>query len=134
MATITATAARGSIPAKYCHQGVISRSVEWTATTALSAGDVIQMCHIPAGARVLTVRFAGGSGTGMCEVGDGNNVDRYADSVSWSAAFLPVFSTILTGMGYTYTADDTIDVNVPTVTTGTAVGTVYLDVTYTMDP
>jgi hypothetical protein len=63
------------------------------------------------------------------DVGDGGNVDRYIDGADTSAAtFFRMGSagTEIGGMGYQYTADDTIDcLNLGTAATGTIVLTVF---------
>lgn len=144
MATLTASAAQSVVPAKYAVNGVISRVVSYslgaTANPNLSTGDVIQMVRVPAGAVVLDVRvvvdqLSGGNYT--ITVGDGNSAGRYYGSLSTgstsavftqtNAAFVP------SSIGYSYSAEDTIDITVGTATTATASGVVRLAISYTLD-
>lgn len=138
MATKTATAAQSISPAHYNVNGVTSRVVDYTLNAvSLSAGDVIQMCKVPPGARIidLTISFdllgaAGVSSYTLTGIGDGNDADRYmlSQSVVTSAV---VRMSVPGGFGYSYSAEDTIDVTIGTVTSGTAAtGTVRLSLTY----
>lgn len=137
MATITATAAQSVNPPVYYEKGPVTRVVSHTVSTALSAGDVVQMLRVPSGCTVVDLKlktdlFGGGNATMI--VGDGNDTDRYLGSTSTSASLAAVVSILPTGFGYTYTADDTIDIVFATVTSASAVGVVTLAVTYTNTP
>ncbi|SRR6266404_1564379 len=137
MATLTATAAQSTVPAKYRVNGTITRVVDYTVNPALSAGDVIQMMRVPNGACIVDVKFAsdlfGGGNATITGVGDGNSANRYIGSASTSNSIATVISMSSSGLGYSYSAEDTIDITIGTVTSASAVGTLRLAVAYTMD-
>jgi hypothetical protein len=141
MATLTATAAQSTVPAKYAINGVITRVVDYslgaTGNPNLSTGDVIQMLRVPNGAIVTDVWFvtdqlSGGNYT--VTVGDGNDADRYFASLSTgSTSGINKMTLVGTGLGYSYSAEDTIDITASTVTTATASGVLRLVVSYIID-
>lgn len=144
MATLTASAAQSNVPAKYRIGGVISRAVDYslgaTANPALSSGDVLQMLRVPVGACILDVRLvvdqlSGGNYT--FTIGDGNSATRYYGSLSSGSTSAMYIMTNAAaqqaGIGYVYTAEDTIDITVGTATTATASGVLRLIVSYTLD-
>lgn len=138
MATLTSTACQTSAsgfflnPPRYIENGVVARSAQYTFGLAESAGDILQMIPIPKGAMVIDTQVqvnghTGGNGT--LQVGDGNSATRYStNSYSVSAV-----GRMVQGLGYSYSAEDTIDVTFNAVTTGTAVGTIRLTVLYSFD-
>lgn len=144
MATLTASAAQANVPAKYHIKGNITRVVDYslgaTGNPNLSTGDVLQMVRVPAGALILDLRLfvdklSGGNYT--FTIGDGLSASRYAGSISsgsTSALFTMASTGFLpSGIGYSYSAEDTIDIVVGTATTATASGVVRLIVSYTLD-
>lgn len=138
MATLTSTACQTSAsgfflnPPKYIQNGVISRTAIYTKTAAESAGDVIQMVPVPKGASIVDVYavFGLGGGATTLNIGDGNSTGRFAASVSSNVA---VVQRANVGLGYSYSAEDTIDIVIGTATSATAVGTYRLTVLYAMD-
>lgn len=138
MATFTSTACQTSSGGfflnapKYIDEGVIARSAIYTFTAAQSAGDIIQMIPIPKGAAIHDVLVqCDGKAAGAdiaVQAGDGNSVARYIATASGSAV-----TRLTAGLGYSYSAEDTIDVKVSTVTSATAGGSVRLTVVYSMD-
>jgi hypothetical protein len=106
---------------------------------ALSAGDVIQMMRVPNGACVLSVQMtiidAPTTHTGVitANIGDGNDISRYAASVVFSGTVVALTSIPSRGMGYSYSAEDTIDIQVAAVSAAGASGGLRLVVMYTMD-
>lgn len=138
MAVLTASACQTNAsgfllnPPKYIERGMIARTVTYTFVAAQSAGDVIMMVPVPRGAQIndLIVQggFVAGSGSITVTPGDGGVANRFG---SLSAVNVAVHATL--GIGYTYSADDTIDLAVTTVTTATATGSVRLSVFYSMD-
>lgn len=138
MATKTATAAQSTVAARYDAVGPVTRVVEYTLNgVSFSAGDVIQMVRVPAGAKfvdfVISWDLLGAAGTSsytFTGLGDGNDADRYMTSTS-AVTSAVVRMSIPGGQGYSYSAEDTIDLTVGTVTSGTAAtGTVRLSFTY----
>src|SRR5574337_538993 len=125
MATLTATAAQANAPA-VMNIGPTTREVRYTLNgVALSSGDVIQMLKVPSGARIcdmtLIVDAIGGAGTSAYTMllGDGNATGRYMGSTSVVTSAV-IRLALPAGFGYSYSAEDTIDVVVGTVTSGTA--------------
>ena len=125
--------------------GIVSRTKTHTNTVAYVVNDVIEMIKIPKGATVLDVKLAsddidGGSNLTL-SVGDGSVVDRYIkDSTVGQAGGVAVYGSGVSGamgnavnLGYTYTADDTIDVKVTTAPASDGIGSITLTVLYTMD-
>lgn len=141
MATFTATAAQTNAsgfflnPPRYIENGVVSRSAAFNFALAQSAGDVIQMVPIPRGAMVIDIVMAAsnmGGANFTYGVGDGNSTTRYLNSQSTSANG-PVARPYISGSGYSYSADDTIDVIMQTAGSASAVGTLRLTVLYQFD-
>ena len=138
MATYTSTACQTSAagfflnPPKYIQDGLIVRSAIYSFTANQSAGDIVQMVPIPKGAQIAGVAVqCKGKGAGAdiaVQVGDGNSVARFVATASGS-----VVTQMVSGLGYSYSTDDTIDVKVSSVTSATAGGSVRLSVAYSMD-
>ena len=113
---------------------ITSVTSSYTIAVALVTSDVIQMCKIPAGATVQEVIFSGSAsigGTASLTIGDGADVDRFITATSFASAALARLNAH-TGHGYTYTAEDTIDVAAASMATGTTAAVVTLTVIYTM--
>lgn len=133
MGTYTSNKAKSGIPARAVHAGVNTVVGVYSATAAITAASVIQMVKIPKGATVIAVRtlgYAGAESQGL-SVGDGNSSARYNATTSASAATPILHNTV--GLGYTYTADDTIDVTVVDLTSATGLGVLTLAADYVMD-
>jgi len=139
MATLTATACQTNTsgfflhPPKYNEKGMQSTTVQYTFAASQSAGDVIQMVPVMKGAQihdvlVSTSGFTGGLVT--LGVGDGLSAKRYG---SGSAVAASSWRPTQFGIGYSYSADDTIDLLVDAVSTATATGTVRLTVFFSFD-
>lgn len=140
MATLTSTAAQSTVPAKVtvnCDITVMSDySMGATGNPNLSAGDVLQMVRVPSGARILDVWLISDALTGgnyTVTVGDGNSAARYFGSLSPGSTSSVNKMTQAAGFVYSYSADDTVDITIGTVTTATAAGVLRLMVKYTMD-
>ena len=138
MATLTATAAAANSQAVYRENALVSRHVSFNpGGVALSAGDVIQMVKVPAGAVIndmtVTISSSAQSYT-ITGLGDGNNTTRYLASSSL-VLVQAVRMTQPGGFGYSYSAEDTIDIVVGTVTSGTAANAdIRLNISYTNMP
>lgn len=139
MATFTATAAQSTVPAKYKINGDISRVVTFSVSTigSLSAGDVIQMVRVPNGACILSMRLwtdqFGTANATIGSVGDGISAGRYMGSASTSNSLAVALIINPSAIGYSYSAEDTVDIVIGTVTSGSNVGVLTLALTYTMD-
>lgn len=149
MATYTSTACQASASgfllnaAKVIENGVIAKSAVFTFTTSASAGDVVQMVPVPKSAQIhdLTLAVTGGMAAGSnvaFTVGDGNSTTRYSTSQSAAAATGAGSGIFLrmnnyAGNGYSYSAEDTIDVTIGTVGSMSAQMSIRLTVLYSMD-
>jgi hypothetical protein len=133
MAIKTATKAQTGVQPKGTSVGLYAWASSYTATASLSAGDVIQMCKIPQRNTVIFLAVSGGSGTGSINVGDGVSPARYISGLSMTTT--TAYTVINTQyVPYSYSTDDTIDITVSAVTTGTAAGTINLFTITAMDP
>jgi hypothetical protein len=143
MATLTSAKVASGVQPKVNATGDITVTGYYSVTATLVAADVIQMVKIPAGATVIGGRLFGSSGTALVTVGDGDSAARYISSTSIVSpgAAVAFYANIVGSAGtaagvfpYTYSANDTIDITIGTVATGTVVGAFSVSVTYTMDP
>lgn len=138
MATLTASAAQSTIPAKFRINGTISRVISFSTPAAgYSAGDVVQMLRVPNGACITDLKFwtdlFGTSNATITGVGDGVSANRYIASASTSSSLAVALLITQGGLGYSYSVEDTIDITIGTVTSASNVGVLTLMVTYTMD-
>lgn len=150
MATGTSNKAASGVQPRTLHAGVQSVSAIFTIDaahapngTGLSAGDVLQMVKIPAGATILDLKLFGGGGGGAytVSVGDGNSVARFLSATTFASAGqvysiyqnVPQIVTATANGAYQYSADDTIDITVVSVLTATLAGIFTLNVSYAMD-
>jgi hypothetical protein len=135
MATFTASAAQANAPVIYAVNRVVTRVVEYTQSASYSAGDVIQMCRIPNGAVVTDVRISGSFSAGVVTVniGDGNDVSAYGASVVLSGAGVQVANTFTPyrGLGRSYSAEDTVDLQVAAISTPPANAVIRMAISYT---
>lgn len=135
MATFTATAAQSTSPAFYNANGMTSRVVRYTHPIALSAGDVIQMVRIPNGAVINQVAYGYSISAGVVTVnlGDGNDTSAYAASsvLSVSAVNVVIVATNLRGVGRSYSAEDTIDFVVTTLSAVPGTTDLMISIMYT---
>jgi len=135
MATLTSNAAAGSAPTKAIHAGVQAATEDYTVSTTLATGDIIQMVKVPKGARIIGGHVAfnlTGTPNLPFSLGDGGDADRFMTSttVNSTAAFQAFNSSV---MDHDYTDDDTIDLTVGTVTAAPTGGTITVTVLYQMD-
>lgn len=106
-------------------------------TAALVINDVVQMVKIPSGAVICEVILGVDDlddGTALVlDVGDGDSAERFIKDSTAGQAGGFVRLDQMAGLGYQYTAADTIDVKVSTAPgTGATSGTITLAVMYTM--
>lgn len=107
----------------------------YTVSANLATNDVLQMVKVPSGATIVDLTYAtnaqiAATTTGV--VGDGNSTGRFISSADRGAAAIMTRLNVPAGVGYTYTADDTIDVVYTTITTPTTGAVIKLAVTYTL--
>lgn len=142
MATLTASAAQSTVPAKYHEIATIHRVVDYsigaTANPNLSTGDVIQMVKVPKGCIITDLKLAVDALTGgnyTFTIGDSGNAARYFGSLSsGSTSALYIMTNAAanaSSMGYSYSIEDAISITVGTATTATAAGVLRLFVSYT---
>lgn len=101
-----------------------------------AANDIIQMVEVPNGATILDLWVSStdidtdGTPAVVFSVGDGGDVDRFVlDSTIGQAGGVARLNNPA-GCGYSYTADDTIDIKIVTVADVKAAGTIVLTVFY----
>lgn len=149
MATLTSSKVASSVPAKETNQHLIHVAATYELTAALALDDVIQMVKVPKGAVIVELVLAtddldsNGAPAIVLDVGDGADTDRFIDGYTGAQANGNISrlgagmaaSKFADALGYTYTADDTIDIHVQVApATGTATGTIVLVVIYSCDP
>lgn len=114
----------------------ISAGVVYEVTTVLTLPNdavdtnVFQMVPVPKGARVVEVIASALAQAATIAVGDGDDPDRYIASASVAAAAVTRLNKAV-GMGYRYTANDTIDITLGA--TPTDGGTVTLTVLFVQE-
>lgn len=110
----------------------ITGTYEWAE--ALEVNDIVQMVKVPKGAKIIDVILGTDdldTATGnTLSVGDGTTADRFITASTVSQAGGIVRMSNIGGMGYVYTADDTIDIKVIAVGTSATSGTMVLTVLY----
>lgn len=136
MPTLTASAAYSRVQPR---AGIGVNSVQGEIElTSVTASDVVQMVKVPLGAAIIDVKVSGdgaGTITGTITVGDGNDPNRYITATSASGAMAAQsINSAAGGVGYEYTATDTIDVTFDAVSVGSGTMTLRLQALYTMDP
>ena len=136
MGTLTGSKAGSGVQARSHVAGTVSVYAEYTASATVSAGDVVQMVKVPKGAMVTDMRLSTNTLADQgahLQVGDGVDTDRYI-SASGGTVVAGTDINQASGLGYEYTADDTIDIKVVVVGgTATAAAVYKLTVQYTMD-
>lgn len=133
MATFTASAAQSFSPAIYRENAVIARTIRYMQTVAQSAGDVVQMVTVPKGATInlvhVAVSFSAGAIT--VNIGDGLDTSKYGASVVLSGSVVALTSMPHRGLGYSYSAEDTIDLQMAVVSAPPTSAVFILQVMYT---
>lgn len=129
MSTLTASAAvSGAQP--IANIGPNAFRETYTLAADLSAGDVIQMAKVPAGAKMIvgnvSVNIPGQGQMGFT-VGDGLDPDRFVLSATASSTLVH-FNSL--AMDYEYTAADTIDITIDSIASATAVGSISIGGVY----
>jgi len=140
MATRTTTATDAGSPTKGLRVGLVQVTAQYSygAGLSASAGDVIQMVNVPKGAQVVYLAVSGGSGDMLAAVGDGIDPDRYIayatmGSAGTSGASVRTIILHSANVPYVYSADDTIDIDISTVSVGTITGGFHLTAIFAMD-
>lgn len=134
MATFTASAAQSNAPAIMHVNRTITRIVRYAAAAALSAGDVVQMLKVPAGAVVTRVvnGVSASAGAITVNIGDGNDTSAYGASIVLSGQAINAGSVTYRGFGRSYSAEDTVDFVVTAVSAAPGTVDLVLIVEYTL--
>lgn len=128
-------------PARYNVAGNFEVYGSFALSAALVINDVIQMCKVPSGARILDIEvYCDDLDTNVApqlllEIGDGGNTDRFVEActLGQDASFVRGIQT-KDGFCYQYTDDDTIDIKVNTApATGAVTGDIKMRVTCCVD-
>ncbi len=89
MATMIASAALSTVQPRAVHAGVNSVYSVYSLTATLSAGDIIQMCKLPDGARVINASLLSNVNpfamVGVFNLGTRADVDQFIMSATVSA-------------------------------------------------
>ena len=133
MATKTSTKVAAGVQPKGLRVGLVAVTATFSMATTLSAGDVIQMIHVPKNATPVYVALTGATtGVGSVNVGDAVDANRYINAYGCSANAVQVaINTAFTP--YTYSTDDTIDITVSAASVGTVGGSFVLTAIFSMD-
>lgn len=137
MATYSSSAVTAAGPIRRDINGLTSRTVSFTTTATIATGDVFEMVPVPKGATVIDFLVSARTSPGTTvplNVGDGGSTARYLSAAAWggsTSVFRPLAGAT---RQYTYTADDTIDLVLGTVSAGASAGVVIdMTVVYTTD-
>lgn len=105
MATISTLSAAGDT-------GYNTEVATWTKTVTANNGDVVEGLKVRKGWVIydVTVKFAG-TASATVTVGDAGDADRFVSSTSTAADGMVRLNNAA-GVGYEYTADDTIDLTI----------------------
>jgi len=119
MATLATSRVGANVFPKYNVNGVVPETVTYAMTVTSSATDTLQLIEVQAGARVLSVECWADTATLTYSVGDGDKTDRFLSTASGilvpSATSIGALTSVRridvgAGLGYSYSAADTIDV------------------------
>lgn len=115
MATLSSDRIASNLPIREIHAGAFTEVAAYSGSAAFSAGDVVQMVNVPAGARVVDLKYQtnvlSDSVSAAFTIGDGLDPNRYVSAAGLSTIGGNLDNR-LTAFGYEYTADDTVDVTI----------------------
>ena len=121
MATLTSSRAGSGDSARYSAVGDVIETIKYTQLITASATDVLQLCKVLPGARVVNIRtWTGSTATHSYSVGTGDDTGLFMTTASaiLTAIAAPTASTVSSpvrsinvgsGLGYSFSAADTID-------------------------
>ena len=125
MVTLTADKAQAAVQPRFLHEGLVHEVAAYTATVTFAAADIIQMFKAPAGAVIHDAMIISdnnisvGTGDATMSLGDGGVPERYLSSGAGSSTTL---LRMTTAPGYQYSAQDTVDITIVGIGTGSATG------------
>ncbi|MGI9451989.1 MAG: hypothetical protein ACR2QH_15315 [Geminicoccaceae bacterium] len=115
-------------------QGVVAAGRVFVPAANLAATDTIEICKLPANARVLDIIVGHTSAATMTiDVGDGTDVDKYLDGVVIASAAVGRLNEGVTGLMDFNTAEVTVTLTVNAITTPNTTGEVNAVVLYSQD-
>ena len=134
MATLTASAAQAGVQPKGLRVGLVGVRSTLSLGVSLSAGDVLQMCKIPAGTTPVYLQYGTNSPSLhlLFEIGDGIVAGRYRSMATYSLGQGMLVASIPVSP-YVYSADDTIDVVISLATVASPGGAFYMNAIFSMD-
>ena len=143
MATLVGSQAASGIQPRQVHTGVNSVCSTYSLTATLSAGDIIQMCKLPDGARIVGVTLGTNINPGdacLFNVGVRGDHDQFIASATCSANVI-FRGNVATGLGAVLDVSDDaatrysmVEIKVSDATgTGTKSGAISLVVQYQLD-
>lgn len=143
MATLVASMAASGIQPRQVHAGVNSVCSTYSLTATLSAGDIIQMCKLPDGARIVGVTLGTNVNPGAAcnfNVGVRADHDQFIASATVSANVMFRINAAA-GLGAVLDVSDAaatkysmVEITVSDATgTGTKSGAISLIVQYQLD-
>lgn len=108
MATFTSDKAKSGVSARRLHAGTYVEVCVYSASATMSSGDVIQLCKVQAGERVVGLEVVSPTEPIGIRAGDGLDPNRYLTDVTATTTVNRI--NINTAFNYEYSADDTVDV------------------------
>jgi len=135
MATYTSNACASTVQPR-ADIGIQSVTGTHTVSVALVANDIVQLVQVPVGACIqeIVVSCSGSLGSTLtAEFGDGSDTDRFIASGTFGQGAGSLAKlTAITGNGYVYTANDTIDMKVNSAAAGTTGVVITTTVIYSL--
>jgi hypothetical protein len=116
---------------RYTHE-VTPYVSTFTIPTGFATNDVVEMCKVGVGFKVLEVQLSSNAAVGATanlSVGDAGSTARFISSTAYTGAVITRLNAPATGAGFVYTVNDTIDVfavGIATPTVGTIITLVVL--------
>jgi hypothetical protein len=145
MATLIASQAGAGVQPRGVHAGVNAVFAVYSVTATLTAADVIQMCKLPDGARVIDAILSSpskvGGSDGKINVGSRDDPDELIASADASAVLSGQHINTTGGVGLVYDVSDDASVKYTMIEaviaeatgSGTKSGAISLMITYHMD-
>lgn len=147
MATLIASQAKSGVIPHAIHSGVNAIVSVYSLTATLSAGDIIQWCKLPSGAKVISGRIgwnvalsATTAADSQVNVGTRSDQDQFLVSATIMSARTVAFDAVA-GFAYEFSLSDSSNTRYTmiesliggTMTTGTKSGTISMMIQYVMD-
>lgn len=140
MTTLLSNKAQPGVEPKYLPSGAIDVVATYTFATAPSAGDLVQLMKIPAGATITGVTLdsdkidTNASATLKFDVGDGTTAQKFIAASTIGQTGGVAYAGVAGTVGTSYTSDTWLYAKVNAAAATFASGTVRVCVEYTIDP